>query len=109
MIRNNNLEEIKEIIETNEMVLAYFTSTDCNMCKDLFPKVEAMLNNFVNVTGLRGEVDQTLTIMGAYNVLTVPTMILFVQGKETLRMSRQINLQEFNQTIQRYDQLLHEA
>lgn len=103
-----DLESIREKIENNEIVLAYFTSTDCNMCKDLYPKVEIMLKDFPNVKGIRAEVDKTLTIVGAYNVLTVPTMILFVQGKETIRKSRQISIQEFTQSINRYDKLLFE-
>lgn len=102
----NNLEDIQREIASNSMVLAYFTSTTCNMCKDLFPKIEMLVDHYPELIGVRGEVDQELLIVGTYQVLTVPTVILFVEGKETIRKSRQISIGELEQTIERYYNML---
>ena len=102
----NNIDEIKSVIDTNEMVLTYFTTTDCNLCKDLFPKIEKMLESFPNIVGVRSETNIELKIVGEYGVFTVPTIILFVEGKETIRRSRQISISEFSDTMDRYYQML---
>lgn len=102
----NNLEKIKEIIASEEMVLTYFTTKDCNLCKDLYPKVEKMLEAFPGIVGVRGEVDVALPIVGAYGVYTAPTVILFIQGKETIRRSRKISIAEFSEATDRYYQML---
>lgn len=104
----NNLEEIQNKISKNTMVLAYFTSSDCNLCKDLFPKVQRMLEAFPNVVALRSEVDEELKLVGTYNVFTIPTIILFVEGKETIRRSRQIGISEFSNAMNRYYRMIYE-
>ncbi|MBN2796135.1 MAG: thioredoxin family protein [Clostridia bacterium] len=108
MKNSTSLEEVQSIIQDNEMVLTYFTTTDCNLCKDLFPKIEKMLEEFPQVIGVRSEIDSNLEFVGAYSVYTVPTIILFVQGKETIRRSRQIGIGEFSDAMSRYYQMLFE-
>lgn len=106
MINITNVEEVESIIKDNEMVLTYFTTTDCNLCKDLFPKIEKMLEEYPNIVGVRGEVDKNMALVGGFSVYTVPTIILYVQGKETIRRSRQIGIGEFSEATNRYYQLL---
>ena len=104
----NNITKIKSVIAENEMVLTYFTTNDCNLCKDLFPKIEKMLLQYPNVVGIRAETNEEMQIIGTYNVFTVPTIILFVEGKETIRRSRQIAIGEFSDDMNRYYQMIFE-
>jgi thioredoxin-like negative regulator of GroEL len=108
MINITSVEEVESIIKDNEMVLTYFTTTDCNLCKDLFPKIEKMLEEYPNIVSVRGEVDKNMALVGGFSVYTVPTIILFVQGKETIRRSRQIGIGEFSEATDRYYQMLFE-
>lgn len=98
----DNLEEISRIIESETMVLAYFTTAGCNVCKDLFPKIEKMMQRFPEVVGIKGDADQTTELVGAYGVFVVPTIILFVEGKETIRRARTIGVEELAGAIERY-------
>ena len=98
----NEIDEILLTIEKETMVLTYFTTNDCNLCKDLYPKVEKMLELFPNIIGVRGEADVEPAIVGQFGVFIVPTIILFVQGKETIRRSRTISIDETAGMIQRY-------
>jgi len=102
----NDVEKIKEIIARNEIVLAYFTTTDCNLCKDLFPKVEALLEDYPKITGIKAESDIDQRIVGEYKIFMVPSVILFIQGKETIRLSRNINISELKSKIDRYCDML---
>lgn len=107
MKNTNAINAIKELIETKQMVLGYFTTTDCNMCKDLFPKIEKMLENFPNIFGLRAESDMNLKIVGEYGIYMVPTIILFIEGKETIRVSRNVSIMELSNSIERYYEMLN--
>ena len=102
----NDVEKIKEIIEQEEIVLAYFTTTNCNLCKDLFPKIESMLEDYPKIMGIKAESDIDQRIVGDYKVFMVPTVILFIQGKETIRLSRNISIPELKSKIDRYCEML---
>ncbi len=102
----NDVEKIKEIIEQEEIVLAYFTTTNCNLCKDLFPKIESMLDDYPKITGIKAESDIDQRIVGEYKVFMAPTVILFIQGKETIRLSRNISIPELKSKIDRYCKML---
>ncbi|OPL09224.1 MAG: hypothetical protein AVO33_07105 [delta proteobacterium ML8_F1] len=104
----NQLAPIKAVIGENRMTLAYFTTTDCNLCKDLFPKVEKMLEDFPLITGLRAEADIEPALVGEYGVFVVPTLILFVEGKETLRRARTISVPEVAEAVSRYYGMIYE-
>ena len=102
----NDVEKVKDIIEEEEIVLAYFTTTNCNLCKDLFPKIETMLEDYPKITGIKAESDIDQRIVGEYKVFMVPTVILFIQGKETIRLSRNISIPELKSKIDRYCEML---
>jgi thiol-disulfide isomerase/thioredoxin len=96
------------MIAGNAMTLAYFTTTDCNVCKDLFPKVEKMMQSYPQIKGVRAEADVEPALVGEYGVFVVPTLILFVEGKETLRRARTISVPEVAEAIGRYYGMIYE-
>jgi len=102
----NDVEKIKEIINQDEIVLGYFTTTSCNLCKDLLPKIETLLEDYPKITGIKAESDIDQRIVGEYKVFMVPTVILFIQGKETIRLSRNISISELKSKIDRYCEML---
>ena len=102
----NDVKKIKEIIQQEEIVLAYFTTTNCKLCKDLFPKIETMLKDYPKITGIKAESDIDQRIIGEYKVFMVPTVMLFIQGKETIRLSRNISIPELKSKIDRYCEML---
>jgi thioredoxin-like negative regulator of GroEL len=103
----NSIEDIKKVIDENMMVLAYFTTTDCNVCKDLFPKIEKMLENYPEIIGLRAEADVNRALVGAYSIFTVPSVVLFVDGKETIRRARAFSVEELESAMMRYYDMVY--
>lgn len=98
----NDADEIKAIIEKKEFVLGYFTSTTCNVCKDLLPKIEEMLKKFPEIEGIKGEADVDKKIVGEFSIFTVPTVVLFIEGSEIFRYSRNLSVSEVSKKIERY-------
>lgn len=101
-----SLEMLQSTIAEQPMVLAYFTTTGCNVCKDLFPKMETMMESFPDAQLVRVEVDQMTELVGAYQVFMVPTVVLFVEGRETIRRARTFSVEEVAQQLDRYTDLV---
>lgn len=102
----NQLENVNKAIEENTMVLSYFTTKDCNLCKSLYPKIETLLKDYPEINGLKIETDEDPSFVGTYKVFLVPTIILFINGKETLRESRNVSVFELDGKIKRYYDML---
>ncbi len=104
----NSVDAIVSKIQNEKMVLAYLTTGDCNICKDLYPKIQNMLINFPKIIGIRAELDVETKLVGQYNVFMVPTIILFIEGKETIRRSRTVSVVELTDIIERYYNMVYE-
>lgn len=103
----NEGEILEKLIKDNEMVLIYFSSASCGVCGVIKPKVEELLNEYTEVKGVQIDVEKSTKISAAYNIFTIPAIIVFIQGKETIREARYINIQDINNKIARYYNLLY--
>ncbi len=102
MIDFKNTDDLKEFVRDNESALIYFSTPQCNVCKVLKPKLIDLINSeFPKIK--TGYVDsEALPEVAAQNrIFSVPTILVFLDGKEFLRKSRNINLHEFRQEIER--------
>ena len=99
MIRTVNSEKEFEELKKKEGVLFYFSHDECNVCKVLKPKIHEMY--YVNVKELPA-------VAGQESVFAVPTIAVLFDGREFIRKSRNIGLQELHQQIQRPYSLLFE-
>lgn len=102
------LEELLELIEGEEVLLAYFGSSKCSVCVDLKPKVIELLKKYEKIKSVYIDVDKYPKIAVKYGFFTVPGIILFIEGRETLREARLISIPDLDDKIGRYCQLLKE-
>lgn len=99
-------ELIEESIISNDMVLIYFGSKTCGVCVDMKPKVEEMLKEYPKIQSIYVDVEKSHKIAVSYNFFTIPGIIVFVEGKETIREARNISILDLNNRISRYYNLL---
>lgn len=100
-------EKLNDLIKSNDMLLIYFGSEACGVCKAMAPKVENMIKNFPDLKAVRVEADKNLNISARFNVFTVPVILLYIEGKETIREVRIISLDNLEQKIARYCQIFY--
>lgn len=99
-------ELIDQIIKNNEMVLVYFGTKACGVCNDIKPKIEKILKDYPNINKIYVDVEKSHKVAVDYNIFTIPGIILFVEGKETIREARQISIGDIKNRIDRYYNLL---
>lgn len=96
------IDEIQTIIEENLAVMLYFSGPTCSVCHVLKPKLlEAVDSNFDKFKVVEIDVSQEQEIAGQYSVFALPTVIVFLDGKEFIRKSRNMSVDEVMREIKR--------
>ena len=99
------IENVETIIRDNLAVMVYFSAPTCNVCHALKPKLlQAIDTNFKDfkIISIDTSIDQE--IAAHFSVFTIPTVLVFLDGKEFLRKSRHMSVDEVVDAIKRpYD------
>lgn len=103
----NSNDEFKKAVEFNKAVLIYFSHEECNVCKVLKPKINEFINdNFPKIALFFCDTIQNPQIAAQNSIFTVPTLIIFLEGKEYIRKSRNFGIEELKEIIERPYNLL---
>lgn len=100
----NSINDIKHFIKENKFVMLYFSSDGCKVCDDILPMLEGLLEKHSVVVSGHVETQNLPTVASGFGVFTIPTIILFLEGKEILRQVRYINFLELKEQIQRFSE-----
>jgi thioredoxin 1 len=104
-----NLGELQHKIETEKAVLLYFSSDSCSVCKVLKPKVAELLHKqFPLMKSNYVDIEKSPVISGQFRIFTIPTILIYFEGKEQVRFSRNISMHQLAETIERPYSMLFE-
>jgi thioredoxin-like negative regulator of GroEL len=92
---------IDQLINENEIVLLYFGSKSCNVCSVIKPKLQEILKGYPKIISAEVDVERSLEAAAAFNIFTIPALLLFIEGKEILRETRHISLEDIESKIER--------
>ena len=102
----DSIEMICELIENNNMLLVYFASDSCNVCVAIKPKIEELLKKYEKIKSVMVDIEKSVEISAQYNIFTIPAILVFIYGKETIREVRFISIENLSSKISRYYDLL---
>lgn len=100
-------EQLNTYIAEHPAAILYFSGDNCNVCQVLLPKVEALLEEEFPRVGL-GKINcgKQPELAAQHSVFAVPTLVLYFDGNESQRFSRNISLGQLRDALARPYQLL---
>jgi thiol-disulfide isomerase/thioredoxin len=97
------ISEIQSLISNKTIVLLYFYNDNCAPCKVLRPKVQEMVtSDFPNIEFRLINAELYPATSAEYGVFASPTLLIFIEGKEYIRESKNISISELHDKIERY-------
>ncbi len=106
-LQNMNYKEFESVRKQEPAVMLYFYNHSCGVCLELWPKVEALMQeNFPLIKLIRVHADESREVAGQLRMLSVPGILLFMEGKEIFRANGMVSLYELNNKILRPYELM---
>lgn len=105
----STLEELQGIIEDKAAVLAYFYNDNCAPCLSLRPKVIEMIDEHFPKMELKFVNSDKREIPAQYGVYDNPTLLIFFDRKEYIRVSKYVSTHQLAEQIQRYYDMIFEV
>jgi thioredoxin 1 len=81
-----NQANFNDIITKNSLVLIDFWAEWCGPCRLMHPVFDRMSKKYKQIKFARLNVDQNQNLAMQFNVQSIPTFIMFKDGKEAQRM-----------------------
>jgi len=96
------LEELQQILREEVGVLLYFSGENCNVCHALRPKFkEAFDTHFPLLKQIYLDAHENIEISSHYQVFSIPTMIVFLDGREFAREGRNVSMHQLISRLER--------
>ena len=88
-------------------MLLYFSTRACHVCDDLLPKITHLIKNRFSLIHLL-EVDSQANpqLAALYDVFAPPVLLVFFEGREAIRRSRFVGIEELASLLSRPYELL---
>ena len=96
------LDTINETIKQKPAVALYFSAPTCNVCYALKPKLlDAFATHFKELEIISIDVSEDQAVAAHFSVFAIPTLIVFLDGKEFVRKTRHMSVDEVVSEIKR--------
>ncbi len=107
MIKLNTTESVQMAINENIMTVIYFTGNSCGACEVIKHKIEGFLENYPKIKSYEINGEENLKIAYKYSVFSMPVFLLFVEGKESIRTGKHVDLLSLERSIDRYYNMIY--
>ena len=97
----SSLKETADLIASNIMTLLYLSRPDCGVCTAIKPKVAELLEKYPRIAAGYIDLDKLPEAAGEFSVFTIPAVLVYAEGKETVREARYISMDELEEKIAR--------
>lgn len=98
--------KVEEFIRENLISIIYFSGSTCGACDAIKEKVLHIIKEYEKIKFIEINAVENKELAASYNIFSLPILLLFVNGKETLRVGRYFDLLDFKNTIDRYYNLI---
>lgn len=96
-------QEFNELIK-NPITLIIAKTKMCVVCAPITKKLELFMEPYPNIPMYQIYLEDVLEFQGQQLIFTVPTIVIFSEGKEILRESRFIDFDKIERLLQIYSE-----
>jgi thioredoxin-like negative regulator of GroEL len=98
---------LNNIIQDNQACLIYFSGKGCGVCKSLQPKIRnAFDEHYPLIKQYHLDIEEYKEFAISLSVFSMPTVLVFLDGKEFVRKSRNMSVEGLIQDLERPYNLL---
>lgn len=102
-----DINVIKNIVAEKTAIVLYFYNDNCAPCKILRPKVQDLIeSDFPAMEFYLINTEQYPDVAAESGVFASPTILVFFEGKEYIRESKNVSISELHIKIARYYNLI---
>lgn len=91
----------KEVLEAKEIVFVDFYADWCGPCKMTSPIIDELAKELTDVKFVKINVDQNPDLASQYSVFSIPTFIIFKNGKPVHQMVGAMGKEKFLEEIKK--------
>jgi len=104
----NSIEEAEKIIAKNTSALFYFSTKSCSVGEALQPKVTALIQTkFPKIKLFEIDLNFSPKTASHFKAFVEPTVLVYFDGKEFIRKSRNFSIFELEEAIERPYKLIY--
>ncbi|MGB0712800.1 MAG: thioredoxin family protein [Gammaproteobacteria bacterium] len=93
---------VREFVASNAAALVYFGGDHCNVCQKVRPQVWSLFNErFPKIALAYVDTETNREAAAQHGVLSIPTLVVWFDGGETLRKVRSFGLGELERGLER--------
>lgn len=97
------MDNFNEMINSTQLVLVDFYAEWCGPCKLMKPVLEEVRQMFGNqISIIQIDVDKNESLANGYHIQSVPTLVIFKNGKMLWRQSGVIRTNQLTRILQQY-------
>lgn len=102
-----DLKQIEKLIASTEGCLLFFSVPDCGVCQVWKPKVFTDFEkHFPEMLLIEIDISSASNISARFGVFTAPILLVFFEGKEYFRESKNVDLNALLNKIERIKSLM---
>jgi len=95
-------DALDALIDTVPALAVWFSGPDCRVCHDLKPRVaERLQRQFPLLQRVEVDCARLPAPAAQQQIFTIPALLVFFAGRETLRLIRNFSLNQLEQQLQR--------
>jgi thioredoxin 1 len=96
-------EKFKNFIESYNICLIDFWASWCQPCKNMSPRIRQLSKRFEGKVAFgKVNIEKNKALAEEYNVMSIPTLLLFINGKEKATLTGLKTVGEIKKIINKY-------
>ncbi len=104
-----SIEEIRDAMNSHPAIIAFFSHENCSVCQVIKPELSEKISKvYPSIHLIETDIGENPGVAADYSVFTAPVVVLFLNGREFIRKTRNFSISEFIHAIDRPYRLMLE-